>query len=613
MAELRGAVTHDDLMRHLQLGQLLTLELVRIDIHVAGQVQLHVDQRRGQVFGRAEALAELAGRLDLVDQGLRDRLAGLIVQGELVQHLLGRQPVLVQLAGELDIVARHGRARHRRIGGVGVQAVQGVAELVEQGGGVVPRDQQGLAGLALDEVGVVRDDRGDLALEPLLRAVGVHPRARALARAGIGVEVPQAHVLAGLGHLIDGDVLVIDGDAFQLLVLEAVELARGPEHALAQLVQLQVRLHLVHIEGVLRQADLLGVETVVPRLQLEPAAFLVDDRLHVGDVDGDLGDGRGPHRLHQRHGVFRRLGHGVLEAPVGVGLVAQQLGALDAQLQDLADDGVVVGRAAVVAAVDERAPDLLARRADRALGQERVDAGAGVDDDELARKLARGGVRGRGVLQALGQAGQIGVRQLDPGVLVGQQVLAELGVEAGQFGVDRADTGLGFGRELSARAHEVAVVDPQHALLFRRQLGLFRRIVDRLDAGEERGVLVDLVTVGRQLGIHLLLDRLELRRAHVRAPDAVIGLNVVQHPAGVFQRADGVVEGRRGLVGRDRVDLGQVLGHGRFQGRLEVGDLDLVESGHAAIGADPLLGHRIVGLGHCEARIDGGCGPDGGG
>ena len=41
------------------------------------------------------------------DQRLRDRLAGLVVQREAVQHLGRRQPVLEELRRELDVVARH--------------------------------------------------------------------------------------------------------------------------------------------------------------------------------------------------------------------------------------------------------------------------------------------------------------------------------------------------------------------------------------------------------------------------------------------------------------------------------------------------------------------------
>ena len=73
-----------------------------------------------------------------------------------------------------------------------------VAELVEQGLGVVERDQHRLAGGALDEVVVVRRDRRDrLAGERLVAAIARGPRAGALALAREVVAVEQADVGAG--------------------------------------------------------------------------------------------------------------------------------------------------------------------------------------------------------------------------------------------------------------------------------------------------------------------------------------------------------------------------------------------------------------------------------
>src|SRR3712207_8925852 len=52
--------------------------------------------------------------------------------------------------------------------------------------------------------------------------------------------------------------------------------------------------------------------------------------------------------------LFRsRLRHRVLQPPVGVRRVAEQLGALGAELEDFGDDGVVVALAAAVAARSE--------------------------------------------------------------------------------------------------------------------------------------------------------------------------------------------------------------------------------------------------------------------
>src|SRR5260370_7175189 len=64
-------------------------------------------------------------------------------------------------------------------------------------GRIVPGNQQGLARLALNKVGIVGNDRRDLAVDSLLTAIGIHPRARALARPRVRIEVPQADMFAG--------------------------------------------------------------------------------------------------------------------------------------------------------------------------------------------------------------------------------------------------------------------------------------------------------------------------------------------------------------------------------------------------------------------------------
>ena len=150
---------------------------------------------RRQVLDRRVALVELLAAYDLVDERLRHRLLRLVVPREAVEHLARQQPVLVHLRRD---TRRSRAASPARPGYAHVlqQAVQRVAELVEQRLRIVQRDQHGLARRALHEVVVVRRDRRDAAVERALRAVGDRPRARALARAREVVEVEQAAVRA---------------------------------------------------------------------------------------------------------------------------------------------------------------------------------------------------------------------------------------------------------------------------------------------------------------------------------------------------------------------------------------------------------------------------------
>src|SRR3546814_20429145 len=65
---------------------------------------------------------------------------------------------------------------------------------------------------------------------------------------------------------------------------------------------------------------------------------------------------------------------------MGVALEAEQFRAVGAELHDLGDDRVRVIGIAIVAAVDERLPGLLAQRAIVGEGEDRVDGRPGVDD-----------------------------------------------------------------------------------------------------------------------------------------------------------------------------------------------------------------------------------------
>ena len=520
------------------------------------------------------------------------------MEREALQHLGGREPVLVDLRGELDEVARGAGAGLGRVVDVRQQAVQRVPELVEHGLCVVPGDEQRRARLPLHEVGVVRHDRRDGAAQALLLAVGVHPRPRALALARVRVEVPQADVLAlGPRHLPDRHVGVVGGDLVELGELEPVELARRPVHALAQLVELQVGLDLVEIEVVLLLAELLGVVAVVPGLELEPALLGVDQLLHLVHVAVDRRHRRRPHRLHQRQRPLRRARHLRLQAPVRVALVAEQVGPLVAELQDLGDVGVVVGRVAVVPAVHERAVHLLAQPAVRGVREERLHRRAGVGDHPLALEaMGLGGPR-RGGLEVVGQAVQArgGVDHGEALGLVVEHVLPEPVVEAGQPLVDGREPRLLRAVELGSGAHEVAVAVPGEPLLRRGEPVVLLALVDCGDALEQLLVLRDLVGEGGELGRQRLLHAGHGAQVQHRGVHAVVGGQALARLAGLLQREDRVLERGRERVLGDALDLGALLVHRGLEGRDEVLDLHTRPVGHTAEGPGPGCEHGVLG------------------
>src|SRR5262245_41877536 len=70
-------------------------------------------------------------------QILRDRLASAIVTGETAQDFRPLQPMLEQLRRQLRPIQQHAGPRDQRVGDVGEEPVQGVAELVEKRLGIV--------------------------------------------------------------------------------------------------------------------------------------------------------------------------------------------------------------------------------------------------------------------------------------------------------------------------------------------------------------------------------------------------------------------------------------------------------------------------------------------
>jgi hypothetical protein len=79
------------------------------------------------------------------DEVFGNGLAGLVMQRVALQHLGLERPVLEQLRRQLDEVLQHVRAGQALVGHLRQEAVQTVAELVEQRAHVVGGQQRGLA------------------------------------------------------------------------------------------------------------------------------------------------------------------------------------------------------------------------------------------------------------------------------------------------------------------------------------------------------------------------------------------------------------------------------------------------------------------------------------
>ena len=97
-----------------------------VDVQSLGipqDVQIEVDDCRGQVLHGLESLVEIAGRLQAFHERWRKRPAGLVMPCKAAQHLGLQQPVLVKLRRQLHEIALHAGAGERGIGDIGQQAV----------------------------------------------------------------------------------------------------------------------------------------------------------------------------------------------------------------------------------------------------------------------------------------------------------------------------------------------------------------------------------------------------------------------------------------------------------------------------------------------------------
>ena len=255
---------------------------------------------------------------------VRQWLAGLVVPGELLQHLRLLLPVLVELRGQFDEIGEHAGAGQRGIGDVRQHPVQPMAEFVEQGPGIVGRQQGWLALGPLGEIADIDDQRRDIAVELLLVPQRGHPGARAFRGSGEVVAIEQRLMPAlAVPDFPDPDVRMPDRDIPALGEAEAEQPACAVERGLDHVVERQIGLDrgVIKIGAALPQ--LLGVEAPVPWRQREIATLLRDQRLQGIAIRERPGARRLPDPLQQAAHRLRRLRHRILQPVGGEGRKAQ--------------------------------------------------------------------------------------------------------------------------------------------------------------------------------------------------------------------------------------------------------------------------------------------------
>ncbi len=359
---------------------------------------------------------------------------------------------------------------------------------------------------------------------------------------------------------------------------EPEQAAGAIERRLDHVVEREIGLDggVIEISAALTQP--LGVIAPVPGRELEIAALLGHQRLQIIAVGKCAGASRLPDPFQQAAHGFRRLGHGILEPVGGVGRIAENPGALLAQLQNLDDGRVVVVAIAVVAARDEGLVHFFAQIAPRRTLEERLDGGARRGHDRLAGKppLFGGGLRGGD--EAVGEAGPIVITEFhDPVLLVGKQMVAEAGAEIGEPFVDLGHPLLRGLVKAGAGTVEAGIGALQKSHLLGGQTQARALLVQQGDAAEQHRIHHDRVPVPGHPRRHLLVD-LEDGRVRMRRDKIVEhGGHAVQQFAGTLQCRDGVGEVGRCRILRNRSDLGSMIREGPLEGREKMLRLDGIE------------------------------------
>ena len=191
VAERRRRMAQHDLLRHADLGH-GRLERLDIDALVGRgrHMKLHVVDGVGEILDGVEALIEVIGLQDLVDQFLRNRFAGLVVHG------IGVSTSGVASQYSFTWLGNSTKSRLTLVpASVGYFTFESrpCSAWPNSWNIVLASSQEistGSPGLALMKFALLETTGVTSVLEPLLRAVFVHPCAGVLAGPRVGVEVP---------------------------------------------------------------------------------------------------------------------------------------------------------------------------------------------------------------------------------------------------------------------------------------------------------------------------------------------------------------------------------------------------------------------------------------
>ena len=419
------------------------------------------------------------------------------MEGKGAQEILLHRIVFHKLGWQLYEVPPYIGARKTLETGVGKHAVEAVTKLVEEGLYLAQGQEGWLLGGRLGEVhhhADVRAHIGALVIYPLSLEL-CHPGTSllALAREEVCIEYCQIAAIL-IEYLVCLDIRMIDRDVLVLLEGDAVELVGKTEYAINHLIELEIRTKHLCIEIVLLHLELMRIESEIPWLHLEIIALqFLCECLHLCRlVDG----GRlvGIDEIVQKliH-IFCGACHTMTEYVIGIGLEAQKLCQLSAQVDQSLTDFQVVLLVVVDADGISRHVHLLAEFALGRVGHERRVAREveGEDPSLFVLLLCIMGCGSDGGLRESVEQSLIGDMQGVSLVFL-QQILRELEGEHACLLGELAQLLLAFLIEQGTAAHESVVAGIEEHLFLGIELTV-RMIVNELDALEELLVQGDIV------------------------------------------------------------------------------------------------------------------------
>ena len=324
----------------------------------------HIYRHSSEVLCQRVGLSVGSSSLHLVDERLRHGLTRLVVAGIVSQDDRVRHPVLVELRGHFHEVAGRIRTRERLVLLRSEEAMQSVAELMEERL-YIRRGEEGGSALSRSlEVADVVDDRLRTEERALLDEVR-HPRPTRLRWATEVVRIEESHGgIILVEDLVDLYAISIDRDIRTGLEGQAIELVGCVEDSILQhAIQHEIGLEVGFVEVVLSLLQALSIVVEVPSSELEVLTLsLLSEGFEFGDIVSDLSTEGGSQLADEALYGLGTASHLVAQCPRGEVGQPEELCLLGAQGSDAGDRGVriraITTRAARERSLEDTATDI---------------------------------------------------------------------------------------------------------------------------------------------------------------------------------------------------------------------------------------------------------------